>query len=80
MKTRTVFCANCQAETAHEISLANDEAIFTCECGRFIKLPADMSKKEVTKHLKSHKETNEGQVSQERYEQAERDLIDALSD
>jgi hypothetical protein len=83
MKTKTVFCANCQAETPHEISLANDEVIFTCTtegCERFIKVPASMDKKELADHLKAHKETNQGQVSKERYEQAEQDLIDALSD
>jgi hypothetical protein len=81
MDTRTAFCANCQAETPHAITMdENQEGVLTCDCGRFIKIPAGMSKDDIDSHLEAHKESNQGQVTQERYEKAERDLVDLLKD
>jgi len=69
-KTIIIFCANCQAETPHtgEVDL-NGELVFTCttpDCGRFVKLPADMTADEARAYFVAHKEANIGQVSVEK--------------
>ncbi len=64
-KTIDVFCAKCQADTAHTGAVdLNGELVFTCvECGGFIKAPAGMTAAEIKAHFEEHKEQNAGQVS-----------------
>lgn len=75
-KTITIYCAKCQAETAHSGSVDfNGEIVLTCtSCEGFVKLPAGMSTDEYKTLLAEHKEVNEGQVSL----QTSIDALDAL--
>lgn len=77
MKTKLIFCANCQEEKDHGLSLApNGEVVATCDCGRFLKFPATLGAKEINKLVETHKDKNEGQV---RVEQQEK-LLSEVSD
>jgi hypothetical protein len=81
MKTKNVFCANCQEVKPHEISLSSvGEFVFTCDCGRFIKVAGDLSVKEVNEALDKHEEANKGQISVEAAEQKLGELIDSLDE
>lgn len=62
MKTKKAFCANCQDITEQTVSVDNNgEFLFECECGRFIKFPADI---DMAAALKKHEIANKGQVLQ----------------
>ncbi len=79
-KTITAFCANEQEETAHALDFApNGEIQLTCDCGRFIKLPADTDAAGIQAYLKAHKESNVGQVSQKSIDEAREKLLDSLA-
>lgn len=70
--TKNIFCAKCQKDTPHIGSVdANGELVFTCSttgCGRFVKLPADVTPADAETYFASHKKENEGQVSLEAQE------------
>ena len=73
MKTKELFCANCQAVTVHNAAVdGNGEYVFTCsteDCGRFLKLPADVTTKlEATILFEAHAVQNEGQLTVEAQE------------
>jgi heme/copper-type cytochrome/quinol oxidase subunit 2 len=73
MKTKDIFCANCQLVTLHTAEVDNNgEYVFTCtaeNCGRFVKLPAEVATKEdADKLLAEHQTANEGQMSVEAQE------------
>lgn len=80
IKTKEAFCANCQQETEHAVTVdANNELVFTCDCGRFFKLnPEGMSKDDVQAALDAHKAVNEGQLPVEQIEAAHNALLDEL--
>lgn len=64
MKLKTIFCANCQEEKAHVLSLAPDgEVVATCECERAIKFPAGITAEQFNELIEKHKAANEGQIS-----------------
>lgn len=66
MKTKDAFCANEQEITEHKVTVdVNGEFLFTCDCGRFFKLPGDLDKKAIDEALILHEDHNKGQVSQE---------------
>lgn len=66
MKTKLTFCANCQEKKDHVVTVDNNgEFLFTCECGRFFKLPGTLDKEGVKAALDLHEESNKGQLSQE---------------
>ena len=78
MKTKNVFCSNCQAVTAHGASLSPiGEIVFTCDCGRFVKFAGDLSKKEIEALLVKHEEVNKGQISVEAVEKKLNELLDS---
>ena len=64
---KTIFCANEQIETKHELSASQSgEVVATCtSCGRFLKYPAGITKDEFVAQVEAHKESNVGQVTQE---------------
>jgi len=70
---RNLFCAKCQAVTAHEGERdLNGEFVFHCKnvvnevpCDRFIKLPADTTPEQFDVYAAAHQASNEGQVSME---------------
>lgn len=81
MKTKDLFCANCQAVTMHSATVdGNGEYVFTCQtamenadggiiCGRFLKLPAEVAtKEEADKLFEAHAVENEGQLTVENQE------------
>lgn len=73
MKTKEIFCANCQLVTVHNAEVDNNgEYVFTCtteNCGRFLKLPAEVAtKKEADELFAKHETENEGQMSVEAQE------------
>lgn len=71
MKTKNIFCANEQEVTEHVVTIDNNgEFVFTCDCGRFIKLPGDIKKDELKEALEAHKASNEGQLTVEEVEKA----------
>lgn len=73
MKTKKAFCANCQEITEQAVSVDNNgEYLFECECGRFIKFPADVDIKEA---LKRHEEVNKGQISQAEIDKANEEKL-----
>lgn len=70
MKTKNIFCPKCQLETPHTAEVdGNGEYVFTCateDCGRFLKLPAEVSTAEEANAIfEARKVQNEGQVSVE---------------
>ena len=80
-KTIPAFCANCQEETPHTVSVQdNGEILLTCICDRFIKLPADLEPDGVKTCLDEHKAANEGQLTVERLEDAKNKLIAAFNE
>lgn len=80
MKTKDVFCANCQDVTEHTAEVdTNGELVFTCECGRFIKVPTEgLSKDKLDNLLEAHQTANEGQMSAEAVEKAKQDVLNKL--
>lgn len=78
---KTAFCANCQAETPHEITVDNGgELVLTCACGRAFKIPAGMSNEEMEDYLAAHKDSNEGQISLEESYKAAETLADPVEE
>jgi hypothetical protein len=77
----TVFCAHCQEETPHEISVqpSNKDIVLTCSCGRFVKFAKGTSKDDMKKYLAAHKEANVGQVLTEKHEQELQDLVESVA-
>lgn len=88
MKTKELFCANCQAVTIHSATVdGNGEYVFTCQtpmenadggviCGRFLKLPADVATKEqADKLFETHAVENEGQMTTEAQEKKLDDIL-----
>jgi len=60
---KTVFCANCQAQTEHDCSPdKHGEVVFTCACGRFLKAPLFDHPDKLTEYLAAHHQANVGQV------------------
>jgi hypothetical protein len=83
MKTKNIFCANEQKTTEHKADYLNGEFVFTCKCGRFLKLPGDITKAQLVKALEKHEEVNQGQVTQEsvdKEKEAKLKLLDADED
>lgn len=79
MKTKKAFCAGHQEVTDHEVTIdANGEYLFTCECGRFFKIPADSDKAAITAFLSKHEKTNKGQLSVEEVEKANKAKLDLI--
>lgn len=69
MKTRDIFCANCQETKEHIVTIdVSGEFICTCICGRFLKFPGDLPKKELDAVIEEHKEANVGQITVEAIE------------
>lgn len=72
MPTRTIFCANCQATTEHQLEINQQdpsEVLATCtneNCGRFHKLPKSMTAEEFAAYCQSAEEANKGQVNLDR--------------
>jgi len=83
MATRLIFCANEQKETEHNLEVdSNGEIVATCDCGRFIKLPAGVTATEAETIIIKHKEANtlsEEQANIEKNRQASQVTIDALT-
>jgi len=65
--TKTIFCANCQEETEHELNAnPSGEVQATCSvCERVLKFPAGINKEEFEAAIITHKIVNLGQVTQE---------------
>ena len=60
---KTIFCANCQAQTEHDCSPdKNGEVVFACSCGRFLKAPLFARPEELDAYLATHHQANVGQV------------------
>lgn len=63
---KTIFCAKEQIETKHELtSSINGEIVATCSCGHSVKFPSGLTKEEFDLLVQKHKESNQGQVTQE---------------
>lgn len=81
LPTKLIFCAKDQEETPHAASVdGNGEFVFTCttpDCGRFVKLPADVTPEDAQAYFAAHKESNVGQVSLEEQERKLLTLLDA---
>lgn len=60
--TKNIFCANCQTEKDHEITITSKEVIAECECGRSIKFPASNDAALFKSLFNIHKLSNIGQV------------------
>jgi hypothetical protein len=76
---KTIFCANEQVETTHVLSASpSGEVCATCEvCGRVLKFPAGVSRKEFDDLVAAHQEANQGQVTVESIEKTLAELADA---
>jgi len=76
--TKTIFCANCQEETVHDLSASpSGEVQATCSvCGRVVKFPVGISREDFDAAIEAHKAANQGQVTQESIEQNLTDLAD----
>ena len=57
---KTLFCAQCQAETQHAVVVTRGDYVFTCDCGRFTKFPSTMTPMELSAAIAAHKENNQG--------------------
>lgn len=74
---KNIFCANEQKLTPHKATVdANGEYVFTCACGRFLKLPADT--KDFEKVFAVHEKANTGQVSIEAQEKKLAELMEEV--
>ena len=78
MFIKKIFNAELQKETDHKLTAApNGEVVATClETGRVLKFPAGVTAKQFEKLLKAHKETNEGQVTQDSIDKTLVELAD----
>lgn len=78
-KTIVVFCANEQIDTAHTVDVDGaGEIVLTCECGRFIKLPAGTDAKGLAAYVDAHGKANAGQVSVAAIEAKKAELLESL--
>ena len=57
---KTLFCAHCQEETQHAVTVTGGDFVFSCHCGRFVKFPATMTPMELAAAIAAHKENNHG--------------------
>lgn len=60
---KTIYCANCQTETAHCAVVERGDIIFTCQadnCGRFVKFPANVTAEQLVAAVAAHKAANTG--------------------
>jgi hypothetical protein len=72
-KTITAFCAACQEEKKHVVTVDDHgEYIISCDCKRFIKVPSTADVKE---YLAAHKDSNEGQITEEEIAAAKAELL-----
>lgn len=64
-KTITLFCAGCQKDQSFDgVVDLNGELVFTCTvCGRFLKVPANLTVDEIKAFFVTHAEVNAGQVN-----------------
>lgn len=78
--TKDIFCAKCQEITPHTGTVdGNGEFVFSCttpDCGRFVKFPAEMNKKDFTVLTGEHQAQNEGQISIEAQEKKLSEIMD----
>lgn len=75
----TMFCANEQDDTEQVLDVdGNGEITLTCECGRFIKLPATTDAAGLKAYIDEHKAANMGQISQDSIEAKKAELIAGL--
>lgn len=73
-----IFCANEQTETDHTATIDhNGEYVFTCECGRFIKVAGDA---DIKAALEDHAYHNEGQISAAQIEAENEEKLSVLDD
>jgi hypothetical protein len=77
---KNIFCANCQEITPHVVVISNDEYVFTCDCGRFIKFPSSLSKEDLIKAIAKHEEVNKGQLTVEALEKELKEKLSALDE
>lgn len=79
-ETGLVYCAYDQEYTKHTIDVdENGETVLTCDCGRFVKIPASVKPADMKEYLVSHAEANEGQVSREDIDKKKTEVSNALS-
>jgi hypothetical protein len=84
MKTDS-FCTKCQADTSHAVSMDhNNELVFTCPCGHFIKTPA-LEPAALKAHLAAHRAENFGrkllnQAEEARKAKAKADYLKSLAE
>jgi hypothetical protein len=59
MKTKSIFCADEQKFTEHELAVDNNgEIVATCPCGRFVKFAAGLTEAEVEGAIDAHETDN----------------------
>ena len=77
--TKTIFCANDQAEQVHDLSASpSGEVQANCQvCGRLIKFPAGVSRDDFDALVAAHKDANQGQVTVESIEKTLAELADS---
>jgi len=77
---KTIFCANEQVDTLHELSASpSGEIQATCViCGRVLKFPAGITPEEFDSLVESHKTSNIGQVTVESINKQLHTLSDQL--
>lgn len=69
MQTRKLFCANCQKVTDHSLEVNQQnpsEVVATCtseSCGRFHKLPINLTAEQFADYQAKVEEHNQGQVN-----------------
>jgi ribosomal protein S27E len=60
---KPIFCANCQSNTEHTVTLTNGEIVATCVvCSRTIKFPSTGTTESFRALLELHHAANVGQV------------------
>lgn len=74
-----VFCAREQTDTAHTLKVSNGEIVLTCECGHFVKFPVTLTTEEFVEAIAKHREANSGQLTLEKMEEKENELLEALN-
>lgn len=88
MIKKDIFCSRCQEVTSHKGEIdSNGEYLFTCTnvisnpdedvvvCDRFIKYPADITRKEFESKVVEHHEQNVGQISLEEQQKKLLELV-----
>lgn len=75
---KNIFCANEQEVTIHTLSASQTgEIVATCDiCGRVLKFPAGVTRKEFDKEISKHESENSGQVTQESIDKTLASLAD----